>query len=132
MNRPLFIRIWSLCFGVMDAATGVMLVTAPAFTLRLMRVPEVAPGSLIFVSWMGVFIASVGLSYALVLRGNREGETVWIFTAVVRSLVALFLIVKISSGALPVAWGLVAITDGLAAAIQFLIIRAGWWKGGRT
>ena len=130
MNRLNFLRLWSLAVGGMDACTGLMLVFAPAPTLRLMQVPEVAPAALIFLSWMGVFIGSVGLSYALVLKGSREAETVWIFTAVVRLAVACFLVAEIFSGSLPSAWLLVAVTDGVVALGQGAVLRAGWWKGG--
>jgi len=129
MNRLKFIRLWSLAVGGMDACTGLLLVFAPAQTLRLMQVPEVAPAALIFLSWMGVFIGSVGLSYALVLKGSREAETVWTFTTVVRLAVAFFLVVEICSGKLPSAWLLVALTDGVVALGQWAVLRAGWWKG---
>lgn len=129
MNRIRLLRLFSLCVGAMDACTGLLLIFAPALTLQLMHVPEVAAGSLIFLSWMGVFIAAVGVSYALVLRGSREAETVWIFTAMVRAAVACFLIAKIMRGELPAAWSLVAVTDGLLALAQGLVLRAGWWKG---
>lgn len=129
MNRPLFLKLWSLAVGAMDACTGLMLVAAPALTLRLMFVPTVNAAALVFLSWMGVFIAGIGVSYALVLRGNREGETVWIFTAIVRLLIAIFLTLKISSGSLPTAWILVAVTDAVVAIVQLILIRAGWWRG---
>ncbi len=35
MNRSLFLRLWSLAMGGMGACTGLLLVLAPAFTLRL-------------------------------------------------------------------------------------------------
>src|SRR6478752_10846770 len=80
MNRLKFLQIWSIGVGAMDACTGLLLVVAPVPTLSLMRVPAVDASALVFLSWMGVFIGSVGASYALVFRGNREAETVWIFT----------------------------------------------------
>ncbi len=129
MNRLLFLKLWSFAVGAMDTCTGLLLIAAPGLTLRLMSVPAVGTEALSFLSWMGVFIAGVGFSYALVLRGNREGETVWIFTATVRLLVALFLTVKISSGSLSNAWVLVAVTDAVVAIAQFILIRAGWWRG---
>lgn len=129
MNRLQSLRLFSLAVGAMDACTGLLLIFAPALTLRLMQVPEVPAGALVFLSWMGVFIAAVGVSYGLVLRGGREAETVWLFTAVVRAAVAGFLIVKITLGDLPAAWSLVAATDGLVALGQALVLRAGWWKG---
>lgn len=132
MNRFLFARLWSFAVGLMDALTGFLLIISPAHTLRLMSVPPVHPEALVFLSWMGVFIAGVGMSYLLVLRGNREAENVWIFTGLVRSLVAIFLAVKIATGALSTAWALVAVTDAVAALGQFILIRAGCWKGARS
>lgn len=132
MNRILFAKLWSFTVGLMDACTGILLIISPAHTLRLMSVPPVHPEALVFLSWMGVFIAGVGMSYLLVLRGNREAETVWVFTGLVRSLVAIFLTVKIATGALPAAWAMVAATDAVVATGQFVLIRAGCWKGARS
>lgn len=115
--------------GAMDTCTGLLLIFAPVRTLNLMGVPALDADALVFLSWMGVFIMAVGLSYALVFRGNREGETVWISTATVRILVAAFLIWKISTGALAPSWGLVALTDFAVAIVQAILLRAGWWKG---
>lgn len=131
MNRLHFLYLWSLAVGAMDAFTGLALIFAPEFTLKMMSVPMVHPDALVFIRWMGVFIASVGLSYGLVFRGDREAETVWSFTALVRLMVAAFLTWKISAGDLPVPWLLVAATDGLVAVGQLIILRTGWWKGNR-
>jgi hypothetical protein len=128
MKRIPFLYLWSLVMGVMDACTGILLATVPDLTLALMRVPPVHSTALVFISWMGVFITGVGLSYGLVFRGHREGETVWIFTAVVRTLVTLFVAERIASGGLPSAWALVAVADGVVAAVQWALVAAGWWR----
>ena len=128
MKRIPFLYLWSLVMGVMDACTGILLVTVPDLTLALMRVPPVHSTSLVFVSWMGVFITAVGLSYGLVFRGHREGETVWIFTAMVRTLVALFVAERVIGGGLPASWALVAVADGLAATVQWTLVAADWWR----
>jgi hypothetical protein len=130
MSRLKWLRFASLAVGAMDASTGLMLIFAPALTLRLMQVPAVTPESSVFLSWMGVFIASIGLSYGLVLKGTREAEAVWSFTAIVRLSVACFVTSRIIMGDLPMAWVLVAMTDGIIAMGQWLVLRAGWWKGG--
>lgn len=130
MNRLQWLRFASLAVGAMDASTGLMLIVAPTLTLKLMQVPAVSPESSVFLSWMGVFIASIGLSYGLVLKGTREAEVVWMFTAIVRLSVACFVTTKIIMGDLPSAWILVAATDGIVAMGQWLGLRAGWWKGG--
>ncbi|MBK1883058.1 hypothetical protein JIN85_11570 [Luteolibacter pohnpeiensis] len=130
MNRLRFLRLWSLAVGAMDASTGLLLVTAPVVTLKWMGIPPLDQAAWVFLSWIGVFVAAVGLSYGWVFRGEREGETVWFFTGLVRLLVAVFLVVKILGGALPMAWITVAITDAVVGAGQWFFVRAGWWRGG--
>ena len=129
MNRIKFLKFWSIGVGAMDACTGLLLIFAPMWTLELMRIPAIDANARVFLSWMGVLIMGVGISYALVFRGNREGETVWISTATVRLLVAAFLVWKISTGLLAPSWGLVAMTDFVVAAVQAILLRAGCWKG---
>ena len=58
---------FQLAVGAMDSVTGVLLVVAPIFTLRMMSVKEEVASSLM-VSWVGVFVLSVGLSYFFVRR----------------------------------------------------------------
>jgi hypothetical protein len=130
MTRLQFLYLWSVAVGAMDACTGLLLIFVPEFTLRMMGVAA-HPEALVFISWMGVFIAAVGMSYGLVFRGGREATTVWSFTSVVRLMVTVYLTWKISIGELPVSWGLVAIADGIVSVGQLIILRAGWWEGGR-
>ena len=118
--------LWSLAFGAMDALTGLLLVISPALVIRLLAIPE--PGPLEFLSWVGVFVGSVGLSYGLVLRGTAAAETVWSFTALVRFAVAGFLTVKILRGTMPVQWLSVAATDAIVATVQCIGLRKGWWR----
>lgn len=115
----------------MDAATGLMLVVAPGFTLRLMRVPAPDPASLVFVSWIGVFVLAVGCSYFLAprrLSNSNERErlaVVWRFTTIARALVAAFVTWRVVTGGLPPAWLTVAATDAVIAAVQFQWLRGG-------
>ena len=129
MNRINFLKFWSIAVGSMDAVTGLLLIVAPALVLRLLGIAPPSPDALVFLSWIGVFVTSVGLSYGLALGRRSRGETVWVFTALVRTLVAVFLTVKIVGGILPEVWGIVAISDGMVAAVQIVILRLGWWKG---
>ncbi len=123
-----FIRYWSIAVGVMDALTGMLLIVAPSVVLGPLGIPEPSRDALVFLSWIGVFVMSVGLSYPMALGRRGGGEAVWAFTALVRMCVALFITVNIVSGGLAVAWGLVGISDGLVGLVQIVILRNGWWK----
>lgn len=119
--------IWSLGAGAMDAATGLLLVFAPERVLELLGIAAPAAESRVFLSWIGVFVASVGLSYVLVLRGAAAAATVWTFTALVRFAVACFLMLQIRAGNLPLAWATVALADAGVAALQMIGLRLGCW-----
>ena len=83
---------------------------------------------LVFISWIGVFVMSVGLSYGLALGKRGWGEAVWIFTSLVRIMVAVFLTTRILDGSLAKAWALVALADASVALVQMAIVRAKWWR----
>jgi hypothetical protein len=82
----------------------------------------------VFVSWIGVFVGAVGLSYGLALINRRRGATVWAFTTLVRALVGVFVCCQIASGGLALPWGLVAVADLAVAGFQFALLRARWWE----
>lgn len=126
MNR--FCRWWSVGVGSMDAVTGLLLITVPEWVLSVLGIGGVDPCSLVFLRWIGVFVGSVGLSYAFALRGSREAETVWGFTAGVRALVAVFVTVSIVRGALAPAWAGVAVTDAVVAVVQAVGLVKRWWR----
>jgi hypothetical protein len=127
-----FAVLWSLCAGAMDALTGLLLILCPSLVLRLLGIPPLTPETTTFLAWVGVFVASVGLSYGWSLRGGTAAETVWGFTAMIRLAVAAFLSWQILSRNLPPAWATVAISDALVATIQIVGLRAGWWKDRST
>ncbi|GAA5484261.1 hypothetical protein [Haloferula sargassicola] len=110
----------------MDATTGLLLVFCPAWVLAALKIEGVSPESLVFLRWIGVFVGSVGLSYGWALRG--AGETVWKFTALVRTLVAAFVTVSIVDGSLVPAWAGVAATDAVVAVVQMVGLRKRWWR----
>jgi hypothetical protein len=129
MTKARFLKFWSIAVGSMDALTGLLLVIAPAGVLRLLKIGAPSADALVFLSWIGVFVMSVGLSYGFALGRHRSrGETVWAFTALVRMLVALFLTVNIVSGTLESAWAVVALSDASVAVVQIAILRKGWWR----
>jgi hypothetical protein len=128
MNKQQLAIGWSLAVGAMDAVTGLLLVVAPVLVLRLLGIAPPTADGLVFLSWMGVFVAGVGLSYGLVLGDRRRGPTVWLFTSLVRILVGVFVLWRIADGSLPPLWAAVALTDLVVAGVQLAILRAGWWE----
>lgn len=128
MNKKLILKGWCVAAGGMDAFTGLLLILAPLLVLRLLGIAPLSEQALVFLSWVGVFVLAVGLSYGFALKGKAHGETVWMFTALVRGLVTVFLTTKVISGAMEPAWLLVAASDAAVALAQVWMLRAGWWK----
>jgi hypothetical protein len=129
MTKSNFLKIWSVMVGAMDALTGLLLILAPASVLRVLRIEAPSPDAMVFLSWIGVFVMAVGLSYGLALGKHRgRGETVWMFTALVRTLVAVFLVIQITRETMAPAWLAVALSDGLVAMVQMVVVRKGWWR----
>lgn len=128
MNKREIIKWWSVGAGSMDAVTGLLLIVDPLLVLRVLGIAPLAAAALIFLNWVGVFVLAVGLSYGLAFTGRARGEAVWMFTGLVRILVAVFLTIRVVTGAMEPAWLLVAVSDGLVAAGQGVILLAGWWK----
>jgi hypothetical protein len=131
MNKQQFVIWWSAAVGAMDAVTGLLLVVAPALVLKLLGIPLPSLDALVFLSWMGVFVAGVGLSYGLVLIDRKSGPTVWMITALVRVLVGVFVSWRIMDGSLVPLWAAVALTDLIVASGQLALLRAGWWEEAR-
>lgn len=124
----------SLFAGVSDTATGLLLVAAPAFALRLMGVPQRDPT---MVSFIGVFVAAVGFSYLVALaRWRCNGSPVvlrevWKFTAIVRFAVGAFSSLAIARGLLEPGWWTVPAFDIAIATLQVVLLRRGWLGGSR-
>jgi hypothetical protein len=128
MTRVTFLKFWSIGVGSMDALTGLLLILFPALVLDLLKIRHPSPDALVFLSWIGVFVMAVGLSYGLALGKRGRGEAVWMFTSMVRILVAVFLTFRILDGSLQKQWALVALADAAVALVQMAALRAGWWK----
>ncbi len=129
MTRSDFLKLWSIAVGTMDAVTGLLLIIYPASVLVMLGIEPPSADALLFLSWIGVFVMAVGLSYGLALGKRRSrGETVWMVTSIVRILVAAFLTLKIVGESMPMAWILVAISDCVVALVQIAVLGAGWWK----
>ena len=127
----LFLLLYQLLAGSGDAATGLLLIVAPAWTLALMGVTHgsFTPAA---TSFVGTFVLSVGLAYLYVLRLPMNPayaprwQTVWLLTALTRTLVAGFLAWKIIAGQMESAWLTVAFTDGALAVVQWTGLAKGW------
>lgn len=115
---------WNLGCGTMDALTGLVLVMMPVRTLDLLGI-AVAVEATVFVRWIGVFVAGVGLSYGLALWRREWLVPAWLMTAGVRAMVAVFVGAMMVAGGLDAAWAGIALTDGLVAAIQFYVLAKG-------
>lgn len=130
MNRSMLLT-YQLLAGTSDATTGSLLLIAPAFTLRFMRLhaPEAA---LVYLSFVGAFLLAAGLAYlygAYVVACNgymRRLEIVWLLTAFTRTSVAAFVISQVLASTLESGWLMVAFADGALVLIQGIGIRKGW------
>lgn len=127
MKRIQFIRFWSIAVGAMDACTGMLLICTPSRVLELLQIAPVGNECMLFLRWIGVFVAGVGLSYLFSLGRRGQGESIWYATALIRILVAVFLTTSILTGEMPTPWLTVAVTDALVAVVQIAVIWAGWW-----
>lgn len=129
--KDLVLLAYQLVAGVSDASTGVLLIAAPLFTIRMMgmSVPrDAAP----FLSFIGAFVLAVGLSYlygALLIHrtgGVPRLEAVWLLTAIIRSSVAIFVLAAVVGGTLSAGWLTIAVFDGICVLIQARGLRRGW------
>jgi hypothetical protein len=129
--KDLVLLSYQLIAGVSDASTGVLLIAAPLFTIRMMgmTVPrDAAP----FLSFIGAFVLAVGLSYlygALLIHragGAPRLEAVWLLTAIIRSSVAIFVLAAVIAGTLSAGWLTIAVFDGICVLIQARGLRRGW------
>jgi hypothetical protein len=134
MNAPP--RRWLITYqyiaGLYDTGTGLLLIGAPAWTLRLMGL-TIIPQPVVFVRYIGVFVLSVGVTYLwaqarwpLTSHAHIGWSTQWKITALVRTLVAVFVVWQIASSALESRWISVALSDGAFATIQWIGLRKGW------
>ena len=130
MSRPVLI-VYQLLIGLSDAITGALLIAAPEFTLGMMRL-HAPDNALVYLSFIGAFVLSVGLSclYGAYLMIRRENscrlEIVWLLTATIRASVAIFVLTQILAHTLEAGWLTVAIADGACVLIQAIGLRIGW------
>jgi len=129
-------RRWLILYqcaaGLCDASTGLLLIAAPVWTLGLMGL-TIIPHPIAFVRYIGVFVLSLGLTYLwaairwpLTPRAQIAWSTQWKITALIRALVAVFVVWQVASAAMEVRWMSVALTDAAFALIQWTGLAKGW------
>lgn len=126
-----YLPAYQFLAGGCDTMTGILLVAAPAWTLHLMGVAHssLTPTA---TSFVGTFVLSVGLAYLYAIRlpmnaaNAARWQTIWILTALTRSLVSAFLFWKIASKQMEPAWLTVAFVDGALASVQWTGLKKGW------
>ena len=127
-----WLTVYQYLAGLCDAGTGILLIAAPAFTLSLMGL-SIVPQPDAFLRYIGVFVFAVGVTYLwtamrwpLDERFVLVWSTQWKITALVRMLVATFVVWQVVAGAIEPRWITVAFSDGLFAAIQIVGLANGW------
>lgn len=122
------LALYCICAGLMDAATGGLLMTEPKWTLALMSVAPVVSEALVYIRFIGAFVFGVGMLYLfalvpVVLVGRWWSvRGVLLVTSWLRGVIFVFGMVVITSGALGVDWLTVPLTDGLLAVAQLWVL----------
>lgn len=118
-------RLLALTAGLMDFATGLGLVFFPAQLLPLMRVSVPAADALVFLRFVGAFVAAVGASYlwAWSRRDTAHLRFVFAFTILFRLAAGTYSAVAIARGWLPPMWLSVPATDLFLVAAQLWLLR---------
>ena len=132
-ERAGLITLLSLGAGLLDSATGALLLSVPDLTLRMFGATLPGGGGDILMRFVGAFVLGVGLAYLWGLASSRTDVRrnrllgVWGATAAVRTCVALFTLTAVSTGGLPSAWLVVSASDAVLAIVQIRGIRRGWF-----
>lgn len=119
--------------GFSDTTTGILLCSAPIFTLRLMGLhppQDAAP----YIGYIGAFVLSVGCAclyglFLLLRNGSHHSlETLWLVTAFSRGAVAIYIAKSVLTGQMEPVWIGVAIFDGTCVLIQGFGLRKRWLR----
>ncbi|MBC2607122.1 hypothetical protein [Pelagicoccus albus] len=121
------IALWVCIIAVlMDGGTGVLLVTAPAFTIRLMGMnPDLEP--LAYMQFIGAFVFAVGSLYGFALKNLMcgrvsEWRALWFATAWARLCVGSTVAGLILTDRLDPSWISVPVVDLGLAVFQFWLL----------
>ena len=118
-------RLFTLAAGLMDFMTGLGLVFFPAQLLPLMRVPVPSDDAIVFLRFVGAFVAAVGATYlwAWSRRDTASLRFVFAFTIIFRFAAGTYSAFAIARGWLPPMWLSVPATDLFLVAAQLWLLR---------
>jgi hypothetical protein len=123
--------VWlALAAGGLDLGTGLGLVVAPAPLLSLMGVAVPGAEALVYLRWIGAFVAAVGFSYlwALSRRDVTLLRHVLEFTIWFRLAAGFYSAYAVATGGLSAVWASVPATDLALAATQAWLLRRGVFR----
>ncbi len=126
MNATRLARWLAIGAGAMDFLTGLGLACGPASVLALMRVPAPAAEALVFLRWVGAFVATVGATYLWgALQWRQLLRPVLELTLFFRLAAGVFSAVAIGCGWLSPAWASVPVTDLALVVVQIALLARG-------
>jgi len=116
--------------GGLDFCTGLGLVLAPALALKIMGAALIGAEALVYLRWIGAFVAAVGCSYlwplwrsdVALLRAALE-LTIWS-----RLAAGGYSAWAVATGALSTIWISVPVTDFALAVAQWWLLRRGVFR----
>lgn len=132
-------RLLVLIAGAVDVLSGCGLMLQPRLTLRVMLLPVPAEEALVYVRFVGAFVAAVGASYLLSLAGAwwasvrkrsdrqiRSLRAVLAFTLPFRLGAGTFCLVGVVQGWLPFMWIMVTVADYVLIVLQLWLLASRW------
>jgi len=126
MNPNQLARWLALGAGALDGAMGGGLLMGPAFTLQAMGLPVPGAEALLFVRFVGVFVAAVGATYLWAWwRPVERLRVVLGATIFFRVATGSYTGAAVLLGALPRAWGQVTLADSALIAAQAWLLAKG-------
>jgi hypothetical protein len=119
-------RIVTVLAGAMDLSAGLALVFLPGLALRLMGVAPLTGDGLVFLRFVGAFVAAVGATYLWALRRPAERLRVVLgATLFFRFAAGSYSLFAIATGLLDVAWASVPATDFALVGLQAWLLARG-------
>jgi hypothetical protein len=126
MNPTKLARWLALGAGVLDCAAGGSLLAGPAVTLRVLGLGEPGAEALLFVRFVGVLVAALGVSYLWALwRPVERLRVVLGATIFFRLATGSYTGAAVLLGALPGAWCQVTFADFALVAAQAWLLAKG-------